>query len=81
MNSHNTSVSHVSPLVTYVPGALWVERGPEDGNRASVSAVEKKAFFPANEIQSSSPENITYHSTNATLGEGRAFFSWFGSRE
>ncbi|EKM51351.1 uncharacterized protein PHACADRAFT_213193, partial [Phanerochaete carnosa HHB-10118-sp] len=55
----NITASHASPMVTYVPGALW--RETMDGNATGQSSVE------------------TYHSTSAIQGEGRVFFTWFGS--
>ncbi|GJE94113.1 hypothetical protein PsYK624_102810 [Phanerochaete sordida] len=56
----NTTVSNVSPALTYVPGALWKE------NTTSEDVDGQAKVY-------------TYHHTNASEGEGRVHFTWFGS--
>lgn len=36
----NTTVSHVSPMLTYVPGALWTETTSAMGDPDAVSALQ-----------------------------------------
>jgi hypothetical protein len=43
------------------------------------STFNMAALDVATHLSQNNSGNVTYHTTNATLGEGRVFFSWFGS--
>ncbi|KAI0698011.1 hypothetical protein BC835DRAFT_716469 [Cytidiella melzeri] len=59
MNATNITVSHLSPLISYVPGMLWSGGGKDP----------LVGYY----------QNKGYHSTNASEGEGRLYFSWVGT--
>ncbi|KIP03302.1 hypothetical protein PHLGIDRAFT_121705 [Phlebiopsis gigantea 11061_1 CR5-6] len=60
---HNTTISHVSPELSYVPGALWTETSSSSGSDPAASQYWHES----------------YHSTNGSQGEGHVFLSWFGT--
>ncbi|KAI0337142.1 hypothetical protein BDW22DRAFT_1340393 [Trametopsis cervina] len=59
MNQTNITISHFSPLITYVPAMIWGDA--------------------ANDPLAAEYWGQGYHSTNSSNGQGRLFFTWYGT--
>lgn len=77
--SVNTTVSHISPVLAYVPGMIWYEGTTEDESLVSNPEIGVEPISHICIRTQAGYWGDGYHATNSSQGEGRVLFQWFGT--